>query len=97
MEIVTYVSLGFCACLLSLVIATAVFFWHILKSEEKRHEAERFELRKMIRDLQNRLSAKDLSSYFAIKAQEEPKPQKPRVETPAEDKFMDQAFMGFKG
>lgn len=98
MELVTYIALAFCAAQMGLLVACAIFFWRMMLAEFKRHEGEKAELRKMIRDLQNRLSAKDLTGYFALKNQEEPRPTAKRREvTPLEDNFSDQAFMGFKG
>lgn len=67
METVVYLSLSFCVVMVALLLGTAIFAWRLYSSESNRHEEEKHELRKMIRDLQNRLSAKDLTGYIALR------------------------------
>ena len=67
METLVYISFAFCVVMVSLLVGTGVFAWKLYCKESERHEDEKRELRKLIRDLQNRISAKDLTGYFALR------------------------------
>lgn len=70
MEPFVYVTLAFCAVMVSLLVGTGIFAWKLYTKEAERHESEKHELRKLIRDLQNRISAKDLTGYIALRDSE---------------------------
>jgi len=65
-EVLPFVIVGFCALVLVLALGGVALVLPLLKAERKGWEAERRTFLAMIRDLQDRLSAKDLNGYMAI-------------------------------
>lgn len=84
---------------LYVIIATLVIFsiQLVIGEVDKRRSLAREEaLIKMVKSLQNRISAKDLGSYLALEEQE--KPQQPRImQQPVEVDMFDSLPFGMNG
>jgi hypothetical protein len=74
-EIIPYLVVGFSALVLVLGLGALALVLPLLKAERKSWETERKTLLAMIRDLQNRITAKDLNGYMAIGQAEPQAPQ----------------------